>query len=539
MSVDLQSRIQEYATWVESGQEPVTLEEIIGRSDDAIPLARPIASTGRALRGPWPALVAAAVVLVIFGVFMWVFPSDQPVPPADSVPPPWEQETVYYTTSAVPDGFVLQDVRTNGDSSVWYLREFDDEWLPTDGGFAIRGIEGHPAGVPADPNGYLDATMDAVPGSTEIEVAGRRGIIFETVLDQGEVRAPLIWILGIDDGGGVFEVATAGMTREQAMSLVAGVGRVSAEDLLDLGLGLGWDVKIGTGHNDFVYATPQRIIDLADEVDIALGMDLLHSRLAGAGQESTVITTQDGEIVDTFGQAIRSTSVDHFLELGDRDVDDAMRAYPAAEVSRTRREAAFDEYIAGVRGGPVLSEEPYVIQADESPEPRFDVARLGVEVPLEPVESAEAVPDFDQLGFFNQGPLATENRPVIVIGATERSELDLPPVVLMLWFTESGEICEGASDGDGMGIGCGFLPLGRLGLSGGSSMEDEDGNVRGEVTYNVPLETSVVQAIAGSETFWQRPIGGYGLFPYGGDIPQTTAVVAYDADGNEIGRWPA
>jgi hypothetical protein len=539
MSVDLQSRIREYATWVEGRQEPVTLDEIMRRSDDTIPLALPRESRERAVRGPWPALVAAAVVLVIFGVFMWVFPTDESVPPADSVPPPWEQETVYYTTSAVPDGFVLQDVWTIGGSSVWYLAEFDDEWLPTDGGFAIHGIEGHPLGVPPDPNGYLDATIAAVPGSTEIDIDGRRAIIFETMLEQGEVSVPLTWILSFDDEGGVFEVATTGMSRTAALSVIEGVSRQSADEFHALSLGLSWDVKVGTGHDDFVYSTPQRITDLADDVEVALGMDLLYPRLSGAGQEGTVITTQDGEVVETFAQAIQSSSSTHYLDLGDRDIDQALVAYPAAEVSPARREVEFDAYIDAVAGGEVLSEDPYVIQAAAAPEPVFDVGSLGQELPLEPVESFEVVPDVGGLGFLGQ-VLGTEQRPVIVIGSANRSQLDLSPIILMRWFTDTGSTCEGASSGEGMGTGCGSRPpLAQLGVTSASSLEGDDGFAYGEITYNVPLETSVVQAIAGSETFWQRPIGGSGLFFYGGSIPKASTIIAYDADGNEIGRWPA
>jgi hypothetical protein len=224
---------------------------------------------------------------------------------------------VYFTTSAVPDGFVLQDVWTISGSSVWYLAEFDDEWLPTDGGFAIHGIEGHPVGVPPDPNGYLDATIAAVPGSTEIEIDGRRAIIFETMLDQGEVSVPLTWILSFDDEGGVFEVATTGMSRTAALSVAEGVSRQSADEFLALSLRLSWDVKVVTGHDDFVYSTPQRITDLADDVEVALGIDLLYPRLSGTGQEGTVVTTQDGEVVETFGQAIQSSYSTHYLDLGE------------------------------------------------------------------------------------------------------------------------------------------------------------------------------------------------------------------------------
>jgi len=61
-----------------------------------------------------------------------------------------------------------------------------------------------------------------------------------------------------------------------------------------------------------------------------------------------------------------------------------------------------------------------------------------------------------------------------------------------------------------------------------------------ELTYSVPLDTSVVQFVAeGDETWWQRPVGGFGVVAFGGIVGRPSMIIAYDADGNEIGRWPA
>jgi len=539
MIVELQSRIREYATWVERGQEPVSLEEIMRRSDDTILLAGPVASTRPALRGPWPALVAAAIVLVIFGVFMWVFPTDEPVPPADSSPPPEQTGQAYYTTNSVPDGFVLQDWRSIGGPSLWFLREFEEEWLPTDGGFAVHGVWGHPFGVPADPDGYLDATKDAVPGAIELEVDARRAIVFDSDFSQGDVDTSVTWILAVDGEGGLFEVVTVGMSRDEALTIAAGVERVPVNEFNGLGRQLSWDVKVGTGQDDFTHSPPDRMRDLANEVRWALGIDLLDSRLAGAGQEGSVVTTHEGEIVETLGEAIESTVALHYLEVGEGGVDEALGAYPAAEVSPAQLEAIFDRLLSDLGIEVVLSQDPYVIQAGEGAVPLFDVGSLGREIPLEPVPSFDLLPETSGMGSLGEAVIGTEDRPVVVLGSVDRSELELAPIYLMLWFTETGDLCEGWSDGEGTASSCGFIPLVHLGGTGESSVQGDDGFVYGEVTYSVPLETAVVQALTGSETFWQRPIGGYGVFPYGGSVPKATTIVAFDDEGNEIGRWPA
>lgn len=545
MSTDLKTQIQHLASHAEADQRPVTVEEVrmrLQEQDDTEPVLRPAPLEGGSAltRGAWPAVIAAAVVLIIFGVFAWVFPADD-VPPADSVPPPFESDQGYYTTSAVPDGFVVQDAWIRSESYLLYLREFDERWLPIDGGFAIHGIVGRPAYLSEDPNEYLSETRAAVPGSIDIEVAGQAGVLFETEFSQDGLTAPLVWLLAIDDQGGVFEIVAVGMNRDQVLSVAEGVHRVSVEESLRLESELAWDVRIGTVIAGFSYSPPKRVTDLADDVDVALGVDLLSSRLAHAGGESTVVTTQDGEVVESFGQAITANSAALYLHVSEGGADAVLSAYPGfADLSPRQRDERVDRYLDQIKGGEVLSEDPYVIQAMRGPEPRFDTSQLGAELPLASATSASVVPQQMFTGTFgDEPPAATEERPVIVMGTARQPDSDLPPVTVLVWFSQTGATCQGTATSQLMGSrGCGFEILRHLGVTGGFTEESSQG-VSGEVVYTVSLETSVVQIVTESGArYWQQPSGGYGVVPWGDTVDQPTKLVGLDADGNEIGAWP-
>ncbi len=542
MSTDLQTQIRHLAREMETRQEPVTVEEVrrvVEGRDGTEPLVGP-ASRVRRLdlpRRPWPALIAAVALILLFGALAFLLPSEEAPPPADTPPLPLQGEQTFYTTSAVPDGFVLQDVWAIGDSSAVFLREFEDTWVPTDGGFAIHGISGRPFGLSQDPNGYLDETLETVPGSTEVDVDGRRGVLFEIQFSQEGLTAPLTWVLGLDAQGGVYELTAVGMSRSEVLAVAGGVRGISAEEFLDLGANITWDVQVGAAHRGFTYTPPARVTDLADDVDVAVGVGLLRSRLAGAGGESTVVTTEDGEIVETFGEAIRSTSAALYLEVREGGFDALLSAYPgSARLSPRRAEERFNRYTDQIRG-PVLSEDPHVIQAETGPEPRFDPSELGEHLPLSPATSADMVPIHLLTGSFGDGAAATEERPVVVMGTAAQPDSDHPGVTALVWITKAGVTCEGTASDDGMGSGCGFEIMSRYGLGGLSTSESDGQLISGEATYAVPLETSVVQIVTPSQTYWQRPRGGYGVIPFGDTVDPPTSIVAYDADGNELGAW--
>jgi hypothetical protein len=530
MSVELQSRIREYANWVESRQEPVTLEEIMRRSDDTIPLARPVASTRPALRGPWPALAAAAVVLVVFGVFLWVFPTGEPVPPADSLPPPWEQETVYFTTSAVPDGFVLQKIRTLGGSDVWYLSAFDETWAPSDGGFAIHDPFGHPTGLLEDPATYLDEVQAAVPGAERVEIDGRSGVLYEASITQDDLAAPVIWILATDGEGVVFEVSAVGMSRDEVLEVAAGVRRIAIDEYLELASMVTWDVHVSVAEGGSV---PPMVSEVADEIQIVRGMDILWPRLSQSTENTTVITTDDGEIVEPGLDSI-TTAVDLYLVVSDQQIDEVLEMFGGGELSLEQAEARIDWFLDQV-GGVVLSDDPHVVQAEAGPEPRFDLAVLGEELPLQPAASIDVLPEsfFDD-ELFGARPAATEDLPVVVIGSVVQPDSDAPSVAGLLWFTDTGTPCLSAGDAESMGSGCGFELQTQFGVGGESNM-----GTYNHVHYEVPLDTAVVQIVTATQDYWQRPIAGFGLVTFGDTVGRPTTIIAYDAEGNEIGRWPA
>lgn len=543
MSVDLKTQIRHLASQTEAGQQPVTTEEVrlrVEARDVTEPIVGPIRfDPGRfPRRRTWPAVVAGVALFLLFVALAFLMPPGESVPPADSSPPP-AGNGGYYAVSDVPDGFVLQDMHVLGGGSVVYLRNADDAWIPTDGGFSIHGVAGRPFGAPEDPDGYLDKTLEAVPGSLEVEVAGNRGVLHEVEFRQDGIATPIIWVLVTDDRGGMFEVTAVGLSRDDVMAVAAGVGRLSVDEMLSLGADLSWDVKVSMRHNGFNYSPPGRVTDLATGFDFALGLDLLLPRLSSAGGETTVVTTEDGEIVETLGQALHSTMAVIYLEVDHEDEDKVLAAYPgSADLSPERRAAGIDRYVDYLSGGRVLSEDPYIVQAPAGPEARFDVTRLGEELPLVPATSSDIVPDSFLEGSFglfrDDVALATPDRPVVVIGSvsqpgSERSS----EITAIVWFTASGFVCDGSISDGGSGRSCGYDVLSHFGQSG----ESYDSRGIGEISYTVPLDAAVVQIIADSQTFWQRPVAGYGLVPYGDTVQRPTEMIAFNADGNEIGRW--
>lgn len=551
MSTDLKRQIREYAALVDDGQEPVTIEEVrlrLDRRDETEPVVglRPSVERRLPVRRPWPAVVAAVVILVIFGVFVFVSPWDDP-PPADTLPDPMDRETGYYVPSDVPDGFVLQDVEVRqfiGGSSLTYLRGDDTFWRPDDGGFRIAEPFGSPLGLPEDSEEYLSEIVAANPGSSEVEVGGRPGVIHESEYVDGPVNTSLVSLVVVDDQGGVYQITASGMSREDVLSVAEGVGRVSLEEYVDLGFELDWDLMVSDFHEGYDYGVPQQIEDLATDVDVVLGMDVFRrSRFARSGSEgTTVITTEDGSVVESEEGPRVSRSVNLYIEAGDFDVRTVTSRledrFPAPTFSPQVIETLTDQYIQEVRGGAVLAEDPYVIQAPTGPEPQFDPSDLGEELPLEPARSPDVIPESLFWGRLASVPVANEERPVVVIGTVSQPGSDAEPVTMLLWFTEVPGVNNGLATDESIGSGGGSYPLDRYGIGARGYTETEGSpDVIGEMAYSVPLETSVVQILTGSNSYWQRPAGGYGAVSWGDTINEPTTFIALDAEGAQIGEW--
>jgi hypothetical protein len=135
---------------------------------------------------------------------------------------------------------------------------------------------------------------------------------------------------------------------------------------------------------------------------------------------------------------------------------------------------------------------------------------------------------------FGARPAATEDLPVVVIGSVVQPDSDAPSVAGLLWFTDTGTPCLSAGDAESMGSGCGFELQTQFGVGGESNM-----GTYNHVHYEVPLDTAVVQIVTATQDYWQRPIAGFGLVTFGDTVGRPTTIIAYDAEGNEIGRWPA
>lgn len=543
MSTDLKDQIRQYAEGLESGQTPVSMTEIQGRAgktDEVVVGFEPRVPSRWTPRGPWPALVAAVLALVVFGLLVWILPGREAAQPADTVAPanstvpsrfPGFSGTVFYLPTAVPDGFTLRDLRTIGRSRVLYLAESGDTWLPSDGGFAVNDVSRMLA--TSGQTLAIDSLIEAAPGSERVTVGGAPGVILESQFSQDGVTAQLIWVVGVDDQGGAFEVSAIGMSREAVLAVADGVRNVPVDEFVDLGSEITWDVKIDSRSDGLSLQLPPMIRDMATGVQLAFGTDLLWPRLSNAGQGTTVVTSETGEIVESDGELIESNSADVFLKVPDENVDDLLAEYPGnAELSPARRDRRVDNYLDQIVGQ-VLSEDPYVVQAAAGPEPRFDTSALGEEIALVPARSAAVVPTSILRGRAGDPAAATPQRPVVVIGsATQPTSNVAPTVTALVWFTETGVVCQGAGVGESMGSGCGLELLGRFGFTGGTTGGDGD-----EIDYVVPLETSVVQLLSESGTYWQRPRGGYGVVPFGDTVSLPETIIAFDVDGNEIGRW--
>ncbi|MFP4553061.1 MAG: hypothetical protein ACLFRT_04315 [Actinomycetota bacterium] len=545
---DLKTQIREYAAVVEREQEQITVEEVslrCERRDGTDPVVGLSPSIERrfSVQRRWPALAAAVILLIIFGVFALVFPGDDP-PPADTLPDPMDRETGYYVPSEVPEGFVLQDMSASEfNRELVYLRETSGEWLPGDGGFHVGDPFMSPAGSPEDLESYLTDIVESNPGAARVEVGGRQGVIHEAEYADGPVATTLVSLVVVDDEGGVFEILALGMGRDEVLSIGEGVERVSDEEFLGLGPNLEWEFRMTDRHDGFAYEVPDEVEAQARGLEIALGLDVFvrSSIVRPVSNEAPVVTTEDGSIVEPEERSWSSSSVSLYLDVPDDEVlpvFEALRDEPIT-VSPEVADEMTDRYVEEVRDGVVLSEDPYVIQAPRGPEPQFDTAALGEEMPLVPAESADVLPEM-MFGGPRPGPrsrsepLATEDRPVIVIGTATHQPSGAEPLTAILWFGEWGGVNFSETRGSGYGSGGGNFPLQRFGIIGESRSSRF---AVSDLSYSVPLETAVVQFIIDEGTFWQRPTAGYGVISqkYTED-PRPTSIIAYDAEGNQIGE---
>lgn len=351
--------------------------------------------------------------------------------------------------------------------------------------------------------------------------------------DTGVVGA-----LVITSQGRTVEVVGSGVDRDEMITFVEGLQTVPEPELAEAAAQqIGWDLSLD------VWPADQRgaIESLEGVASVTPKPDLPYLGLDAAIRDpgnTTVVATTVAMAVESNGAqtAIAEEPVDHVdvyltLEPG-VDVEEFIERIPdpirqSATASPAHAIERAESYLALMAtDGELLHDRP-VYQAPFGPEPQFDTTDLGTEQPLSPVTDAQLLID-------RHRPMAEFggriDGPIVSIGELESGD------GLALVFT--GTISYLESDGNGGGAGD-FTHL-RFGQIGGSYADDAPIGIAG---LRVPLDSSVVQAVLSDGTsFWQRPAGGYGLMELPGDVFRSGAsfdVVAYDAEGTEIGRWTA
>lgn len=228
-------------------------------------------------------------------------------------------------------------------------------------------------------------------------------------------------------------------------------------------------------------------------------------------------------VVVRLANAAEATAAGSALEA----LDAVTIAVPSVAVAQDRLGRYFDGLAASAES---FGGQPEVLQAQFGPAPQFDVAGLGEEVRLVPL-GAPGAPSLPA-SYFSRGgggePDGRDDRyPVVHLGS-------VGGVHLVLDGTRDGDLCDSTVDPMGGGAaGCGPLPFTpRYGLSGYSTGGDFS-----TMTVRVPEAASVAAVSYRDVTAWQRPAAGYALFPLDGREPGPVEVVAYLADGTELGRW--
>ncbi len=198
------------------------------------------------------------------------------------------------------------------------------------------------------------------------------------------------------------------------------------------------------------------------------------------------------------------------------------QAIPSVEHARVRLRDHFEELRAGAT---VAGTDPEVVRPALGPAPAFDTSPLGEEIPL--VTSAPVPPAFFGWAVGEDGSGRDPALPVVHVGSVD-------DVHLLLYGSLNGDRCDATIRITGAGgAGCGpveFTP--RYGSQGLAS----DGR-SGVITVRVPRETAAVAVTMRAGAMWQRPAAGWALFPFTGSDPGQVEVVAYAADGSELGRW--
>ncbi len=503
-------------------------------------------------RRRWVVAVATALAILVVGIGS-VLVLNRLTGPAEVEPAapgteeastttvgPRVESTGFFVADTAPDEYVLFEasahIRQGG--TVTYVRDTGEvPWRPGDGGFRVtslpRLLNRQADAGPQDGRVGAERVMEgarALQDVEELRIGSWPALLRESSLTQGGGQITH-WSLLVHDGaGGMFEVSAVGMTRDEVLSVAQGVRMASFAELEVAAWSVSWTHQAFVPHDEFAYVIPDVISEVGRDVRVALGTDLLAPRLAyTAGEpgppalESTV-----GIVTFTVKDGLEDGTVAALVS-----EDPGVLGLTLSAKSEQRY---IDRFVEAMNQGAVLSDVPRVVQAPPGPEPAFDPSTLGQEAPLVALESMDVALDTmlasGEESFAVEPAIATADRPIVAVGTLDPPG-NLSQTSYLIWFTEPDDVCEAVVWPTGSGSGCGG-PV--AGTSYGATGSGSEGG-QTTISYSVPPETSVVQFVTRDGDYWQRPNTGHGLFSWGRDVLRPTEMVAYAADGSELGRW--
>lgn len=186
-------------------------------------------------------------------------------------------------------------------------------------------------------------------------------------------------------------------------------------------------------------------------------------------------------------------------------------------------------------GEVLISTDPPIVQGAESTEPQFDTSGLGDEAQLTPISDIEQIVNLASrhpngeivritvLGETPEGVLA-------LVVHSEGDDPDLGPLHMRCVTTELGSSCAGTETENTVDMPGGLLP----GEPGSGPTYTVGGE--GELTWEVPAQTSIVALDHNGDLTWQRPVADVAAFITDFVDGDRFELTAYDSQGNRLDR---
>lgn len=188
-------------------------------------------------------------------------------------------------------------------------------------------------------------------------------------------------------------------------------------------------------------------------------------------------------------------------------------------------------------GETLISSDPPIVQGAESPPPEFDTSQLGEEQLLAPVTDVRRIvahlPD-DATGELLRATVLGETpEGMLALVAHFRSRSTHDPLQLRCVIVEDLYSCGGGLDSD-VGDDLGGLAPGQ---PDGGPFYAVGGQVAAGLSWDVPVETSVVTIDINGESRWQRPVSQVAVFATNLQVGDNLELTAYDSEGRDINEF--